>query len=238
MPRALPSFACRFIVVATLPENGSRAMKGSGGASHRRRIGPRCLRAGALALTILVGAAPLAGAVELSAEGRVALHDARGLGPVRRVPLASPAVHHDSAIAAEHRAFRAGSLIVMRAWSRPTLGSSRLTAGYLQIANTGTEPDRLIGGSAGIAEQLEIHAAEVRDGISRMRSLPEGIEIPAGATVDLRPGGRHLMFGELRDAVVAGERFEATLVFEKAGPIVVEFDVQNRSDDEAGETMP
>lgn len=135
-------------------------------------------------------------------------------------------------------AYQVGSLVVTRLWSRPTFGAARLTAGYLRIANTGTEPDRLIGGFTAIAGELEIHASEVTDGVSRMRPLREGVEIPAGDTIELGPGGKHLMFARLTAPVAQGESFAATLVFEKAGSVVVEFAVRSHPDTDDAEPAP
>jgi copper(I)-binding protein len=162
---------------------------------------------------------------------QIAMHDTRNSGVA--IGLArSTIIGAESGDGPAGKAdYRIGSLVVTEPWSRPTPGGARLTAGYLRIVNTGTEPDRLIGGSARIADQLELHGSEIDDGISRMRPLREGIEIPAGATIELRPGGKHLMFAHLRNAVAQGERFEATLVFEKAGPLVVEFSVRNHAGD-------
>lgn len=175
---------------------------------------------------------------ESSADRQSAMHDTRNSGVAMGLPR-STIVDADSEDApAEKGAYRVGPLVVTRLWSRPTPGGARLAAGYLRIANTGSEPDRLIGGSARIAGQLELHVAEMDEGIARMRALREGIEIPAGATIELGPGGKHLMFAQLRNAVAQGERFEATLVFEKAGPLVVEFDVRNRASADDTDSEP
>ncbi len=158
-----------------------------------------------------------------------AMHDTRNSGVTIGVARSTIVDADSEAAPTEKGAYRVGPLVVTRPWSRPTPGGARLTAGYLRIANTGTEPDRLIGGSARIAGELELHGSEMDDGIARMRAMREGIEIPAGATIELRPGGKHLMFAHLSNSVALGERFEATLVFEKAGPLVVEFAVRDHA---------
>ncbi len=60
----------------------------------------------------------------------------------------------------------------------------------------------------------------------KMRPLAEGLAIPAGATVKLEPGGFHLMLMQLKQPLTAGQRYKATLVFEKAGAVEVEFEVR------------
>jgi copper(I)-binding protein len=158
---------------------------------------------------------------------RLALHDTKDAGVTTGLP--SSAIHQAGSqnLATEASAYRIGALVVTRPWLRPAPRGARSTAGYLVISNLGNDSDRLIGASAKIAGELEIHASEVTDGIARMRAMREGIEIPAHSTVELRPGGKHLMFGHLDNMVGPGERFEATLLFEKAGPLVVVFDVRN-----------
>jgi copper(I)-binding protein len=175
---------------------------------------------------------------EASTARPIALHDGRDHGSAAALPPSAIVAGEVGEVTSEARAFRVGPLVVTGPWTRPSPGGARLTAGYLRIANTGSEPDRLIGGSARIAGKLEIHASDSSGGIARMRALHDGIEIPAGATIELEPGGKHLMFASLEHAVGQGEVFEATLVFEKAGPLVVEFDVRNHAKVDDPDTEP
>ncbi|SFK03689.1 copper chaperone PCu(A)C [Methylocapsa palsarum] len=125
----------------------------------------------------------------------------------------------------EAKSYRVGDLVVVRPWSRPTPGGAKVVAGYMLIKNTGASSDRLVGGSTPIAGRFEIHASALTDGVMRMRRIVDGIEIPPGETVIFKPGGKHLMLGDLTSAVEDGEPFPATLIFEKAGPVTVEFSV-------------
>jgi len=197
-------------------------------------VAPRAVCVVAASVAI-VGAGPMTKAEPLPTI-QSAMHDTRNSGVAIGLARSRIIDAESGDGPAEKGGYRVGSLVVTEPWSRPTPGGARLTAGYLRIVNTGTEPDRLIGGSARIADQLELHSSETDNGISRMRPLRDGIEIPAGETIELRPGGKHLMFAHLRNSVAQGERFEATLVFEKAGPLVVEFDVRNHAGD--AETEP
>ena len=70
--------------------------------------------------------------------------------------------------------------------------------------------------------------------VMKMRELAEGLEIPAGATVALAPGGYHIMFMGLNQAFVEGESITITLVFEKAGSVEVELPVLGTAADSAG----
>ncbi len=66
----------------------------------------------------------------------------------------------------------------------------------------------------------------VSDGIMRMRRLEKGLEIAPGTSVELKPGGHHIMFMGLSDGLTAGSTIKGTLVFEKAGTVVVEYRIE------------
>jgi len=72
----------------------------------------------------------------------------------------------------------------------------------------------------------------------RMRMLPDGYEIAPGATLSLSPMGNHLMFAGLKRPFTAGERIPATLRFEHAGAVNVEFVVQTDAPKPAGPMGP
>lgn len=121
--------------------------------------------------------------------------------------------------------FKLGPLEITHPWSRATPPGAKVGGGYLKITNKGTEPDRFLGGSTSAAAKLEIHESTTTDGIARMRPVKDGLAIEPGATVDLAPGGTHLMLVGLRDPLKKGEKIKATLDFEKAGSVEVEFTV-------------
>ena len=119
-----------------------------------------------------------------------------------------------------------GSLKIDHPWSRATPHGAQVAGGYLVIENKGTSADRLVSATSEIAGRVEIHEMAVQDGIMKMRPLARGLEIKPGATAKLEPGGFHVMFMNLKRPLKQGEKFKGTLVFEKAGPIEVEFDVE------------
>lgn len=92
---------------------------------------------------------------------------------------------------------------------------------FLQVANSGTEADRLVGATTDIATAVEIHETANAGGVMQMRPLVDGLEIPAGETVLLEPGGFHLMLVGINEDLVAGSNFELTLAFETAGDVKV-----------------
>ena len=131
---------------------------------------------------------------------------------------------HGSA-AANPAVFRIGALVIEAPWTRATPGGARVAGGFMTIRNTGTLPDRLVGGTFPGAQRVEVHEMAMADGMMRMRELRGGLEIPAGGSVQLRTGGYHMMFMELGEPVRAGAPLRGTLVFEKAGTIEIAYDV-------------
>lgn len=122
--------------------------------------------------------------------------------------------------------YRVGALAIQLSWSRATPKSATVAVGYLQIRNTGTVPDRLVGGSVAIARRVEIHEMSVDGGVMKMREVKNGLEIKPGETVELSPGGSHLMFNGLTQPVEQGKPIRGTLVFEKAGTDEIEYAVK------------
>ncbi|HEY1942871.1 MAG TPA: copper chaperone PCu(A)C [Roseiarcus sp.] len=121
---------------------------------------------------------------------------------------------------------KAGDLTIQRPWARATPKGADIGAGYLEIRNAGAAPDRLTGGSADFASGVEVHEMKMDNGVMKMRLVQGGLEIPAHGTVKLAPSGYHLMFTGLKRPLVKGETIKATLTFEHAGPVAVDFPVQ------------
>jgi periplasmic copper chaperone A len=121
--------------------------------------------------------------------------------------------------------FKAGDITITKPWSRATPKGAEVAVGYLIIHNDGATPDKLLGGSADFAGNLEIHEMSMENGIMRMRELKSGLEIPAHGEVGLSPRGYHLMFTNLKRQLKKGESVKAALAFEHAGTIAVEFKV-------------
>ena len=122
--------------------------------------------------------------------------------------------------------YKVGNLQISQPWVRATPKGAAVAGGYLKITNTGTTPDRLLGGSTDIAKRFEVHEMSIDKGVMKMRELKSGLEIPPGATVELKPGSYHIMMQELAHPLAKGERLKASLTFEKAGKGDVEFAVE------------
>ena len=118
----------------------------------------------------------------------------------------------------------AAQITLEGAWIRATPPGAKLAAGYMVIRNAGAA-DRVVGVSSPAAERVETHVT-VREGeILRMREM-KGYDVPAGGTLELKPGGSHLMFVNIKAPLKEGESVPATLRFQRAGEIKVEFQVR------------
>lgn len=131
-----------------------------------------------------------------------------------------------AAPASAENTVRAGDLVIEAAWSRATPPTAKVAAGYLTIRNEGAAADRLIGGEADFAGRVEIHTMTMSDGVMRMRALEDGLEIPPGGEVTLRPGAEHVMFLALGAPLGEGESRDVALTFERAGVVRVVFAVE------------
>jgi copper(I)-binding protein len=153
-------------------------------------------------------------------------HDVKFPAPALRLVQAQAQVHeHGATHASGAKTYKAGSLVIEAPWSRATPGGARVAAGYLKITNTGKEPDTLIGGTIEVAKKFEIHEMTMADNVMKMRMLPKGLEIKPGETVELKPGGYHLMFVDLARALKADDVVQGKLRFERAGEVAVEYRV-------------
>ena len=129
-----------------------------------------------------------------------------------------------SAAPALAQEFKAGDIVIEKPWARATPKGAEVGGGYLTIHNNGATPDRLTGGTADFAH-VEVHQMKSVNGVMEMRELKEGLAIPAHGSVALSPGGYHMMFTHLAHPLIKGESVKATLNFEHAGPVEVEFNV-------------
>jgi periplasmic copper chaperone A len=123
----------------------------------------------------------------------------------------------------------AESIQITNAWARTSPAMATNGAVYMDIANSATTNDALTAASvdAAIAATTEIHEAVAGHGDGMMGMRPvERIDIPAGGTVALEPGGYHVMLLDLAAPLEAGSTLEVRLTFERAGEIVVTAEVR------------
>lgn len=99
-------------------------------------------------------------------------------------------------------------------------------AAFMMIHNHGDSDDRLIGAASPAAKLVQLHThVEDANGVMKMMHVEEGFELPAGGEVVLKRGGHHVMFMGLNDPFEQGEMIPLTLIFEKAGEVELEVEV-------------
>ena len=109
-------------------------------------------------------------------------------------------------------------LQISDAWARETVAGQTATAAYMTIHNRGAGDDRLISVEAAAPAKAMLHASESSGGVSRMREMGAGLGLPAGAVVQLKPGGTHVMITGLAAPLRASDVIRLRLQFEKSGP--------------------
>ena len=107
-----------------------------------------------------------------------------------------------------------GQLEVSNAWARATPAKAENGVAFLTIRTS--TPDRLVSVSSPVAKKAELHSMEMVGMVMKMRPLA-GLDIPAGQSVTLKPGGEHIMLMGLNGPLREGQSFPLTLNFEKAG---------------------
>ena len=122
--------------------------------------------------------------------------------------------------------YKVGTIEIEQPWARATPKGATIGAGYMKITNTGTEPDRLVGGSVSFAQHFELHSMTMEQGVMKMREVKDGLEIKPGETVELKPGGYHVMFVGLKQPLKQGADLTVTLNFAKAGTVDVKYPVE------------
>jgi copper(I)-binding protein len=133
--------------------------------------------------------------------------------------------------------FKAGGITVIAPWARATPGSAKVGGAYLELKAAGAG-DRLISATSTVAGTVEIHEHVNEGGVMKMRRV-DGLAVPAGGSVTLKPGGYHLMLMDLKRPLKQGDKLQLTLTFEKAGTVAVEGPIAPigamAADDDAGQ---
>ena len=120
--------------------------------------------------------------------------------------------------------FKLGAIAIGHPYARATVTGQPTGGGYLKLDNKGTD-DRLVSASAAVSTAVELHVMKMEGDMMRMRQV-DGIDLPAGKVVELKPGGFHIMFVGLKAPLKAGDQFPLKLKFEKAGEVTVDVKVE------------
>ena len=126
------------------------------------------------------------------------------------------------AIAAD---FQLQSLAIKEPFARATPPSAKTAGVFMTIENKGKSADRLLSASSPIAAIVEIHETTMDGGMMKMRELRD-LEIKAGATLTLKPGGYHVMLMDLKQPLKQGEVVPLTLKFEKSGSVEIKASIE------------
>jgi copper(I)-binding protein len=121
--------------------------------------------------------------------------------------------------------YEVGAIHIGDTWARATPKGASAAAGYLTVTNNGTAPDRLSCTSSDASAKCQIHSMTMENGVMKMRPVEGGLEIKPGETVTLKPASVHVMFLGLNRPLEAGKAVTATLQFDKAGKVEVEFPI-------------
>jgi hypothetical protein len=122
-------------------------------------------------------------------------------------------------------ALAADAIAVRDAYARASSPAAQSGAAFMAIENGGAADDRLVAAASDIAARVELHTHIMEDDVMRMVHVEEGFEIPAGETILLERGGKHVMFMGLNEPMEQGATVEVTLTFEEAGDVTVEIPV-------------
>ena len=122
-----------------------------------------------------------------------------------------------------------GDLVIHHTWSPETPAAAPVAAGFLEITNNGKADDTLLKVTAEISDTVQLHEMSMKGDVMKMAELKDGVPIPAGKTVELKPMALHIMFLKLKSHPKLGDHFKGTLTFKNAGTINVDFAVEPKA---------
>ena len=132
-------------------------------------------------------------------------------------------------------AYAADLVQVKEPWAKATVPGQKVGGVYMKIV--ARENLRLTGVKSAVAETVEVHQMKMENGMMRMRAVPI-LELPAGKTVKLEPGGYHIMLFDIKQSLVAGQKLKLELTVEDASKrqhrVAVEAVVRDRDAGPAG----
>ena len=147
--------------------------------------------------------------------------------------LASAAV----LLAGSAQAAPANAIRVTDAWSRPAAAGLPTGVAYLTLVNAGSATDRLMSAASPRAGRVGLHRSVMTAGVMRMDPVPDGLELPPGRPVALKPGGYHLMLVGLKGGLKLGDTYPLTLRFAHARPQTTIVQVRNGAADMSSMAM-
>jgi hypothetical protein len=128
----------------------------------------------------------------------------------------------------------ADTVKIDNAWVRATVPGQKVAGGFMDL--TADADMKLVGGSSPVSNTLELHMMKMEGGVMVMRHLPE-IALPKGKTVNLKPGGLHIMFIDLKQPIKEGDTVPVTLTVRNASGKEQQLRVDAKAMAMAGEGM-
>ena len=113
---------------------------------------------------------------------------------------------------------------IENAYTRATVPGQQVAGGFMKIENKGASADQLVSASSPAAGEVQLHEMAMDGNVMKMRQVKD-IAVPAGGAVELKPGGLHLMFMNIKAPLTAGETVPVKLKFAKAGEVEVKMPV-------------
>ena len=120
--------------------------------------------------------------------------------------------------------YQVKSLHVSNPFARATPPGAKVAGAFMSIENQGKEADRLVGVTSPAAGVVAIHEMAMNGGVMKMHAV-QSIDIKPGETVELRPGGYHVMLEDLKQPLKQGDQIPLMLTFEKAGAVEIKVNV-------------
>ncbi len=118
---------------------------------------------------------------------------------------------------------QAQTVEVRDAWARSTVQGQQASGAFMKL--TAKEGARLVGASSPVAGVVEVHEMKMEGDVMRMRAMA-GLDLPAGKTVELKPGGYHVMLLDLKTALKKDSAIPLTLMFKDAKGVESKVEVQ------------
>ncbi len=108
----------------------------------------------------------------------------------------------------------AQNVTVTDAWARATVQGQKATGAFMKI--TAKDNAKLVGASSPVAGVVEVHEMKMDKDVMKMSALPNGLDLPAGKAVELKPGGYHVMLMDLKAPLAKDTTIPLTLTVQDA----------------------
>jgi hypothetical protein len=120
---------------------------------------------------------------------------------------------------------QSASLTVRDAWVREPMGGRTMTGAFAVVENTGAAAKAIVAASSDVSDKVELHEMKNDGGMMRMSPVKQ-MDVPAGGTLELKPGSFHVMLFDVKKKIVAGEKVSITFTFDDGSKVTTEAQVR------------